>query len=194
MACRKLGWKEITAQVRQKPSLEMTALLALIENVQRVELNPLEIARSMRILIDDFGLSQEEVAVKTGKKRSTVANYLRILQLSKDIQEAISHGKITLAHAKVLLSCSEKMRNILFQKMLKSNLSVQKATILANSEKKGAKKEKEDLYVKDLEERMSRHFGTRVELERAKRGGQIKLFYYSLDDLDRILEAFSLEK
>lgn len=108
MACRHLGYKKIPVVVRERPTLEEIAQLALIENVQRVDLNPIEISRSIKTLMEDFGLSQEEVAVKIGKKRSTVANYLRILQLPASMQQALGECKISLAHAKVLLSCPEK--------------------------------------------------------------------------------------
>lgn len=192
IACRRLGLTHISAIVRARPSLQITALAALIENVQRVDLNPIEIARSMKILIDDFNFSQEEVALKTGKKRSTVANYLRILQLPSDYQEAISAGKITLAHAKVLLSCSPEKRASLFQKMLKDDLSVQEASTIALKTKKRPKAAPCQIYYQALEEKLQRRLGTRVEMMRAKKGGTIKLYFYSLDDLDRILDAIQV--
>lgn len=192
-ATRHLGWTHIPAIVREKPTLQVAALAALIENVQRVDLNPIEIARSMKILIDDFGFNQEEVAIKCGKKRSTVANYLRILQLPKEIQEAISMAKITLAHAKVLLSCSVEKRDTLFQKMLRENLSVKVATELVSKGKKRTKPKAGEIHIRALEERLERHFGTRVELQSASKGGSIKLFFYNLDDLDRLLETLQVE-
>lgn len=186
MACRTLGLERIQVVVRDRPTLEDIAQLALIENVQRVDLNAVEIARSIKTLIDDFHLTQEEVAVKIGKKRSTVANYLRILQLPASMQSAISEGKITLAHAKVLLSCEPKARTKLFQQMLKSSLTVEKAT-------KMSKKQNDDqLYYKELETKLKRHFGMRVVVEGTKNRGTIALRFSDLDELDTILEKIGL--
>ncbi len=187
MACRHLGYSEIQAVVRERPTLEEIAHLALIENVQRVDLNPVEIARSIKTLIDDFGLSQEEIALKIGKKRSTVANYLRILQLPKEMHEALERGKITLAHAKVLLSCEPKMRGKLFQKMLSDDLTVEKATKIVK------RQSPDHLYYKDLEERLKRHLGMRVMVEGSKNRGTISMQFATLDELDGILEKIGLE-
>lgn len=187
MACRHLGLNRIQVVVRTRPTLEEIAQLALIENVQRVDLNPVEIARSIKTLIDDFGLSQEEVASKIGKKRSTVANYLRILQLPADMQNAMSEGKITLAHAKVLLSCEPKARLKLFQHMLKGNLTVEKAT------KMSKKQNSDQLYYKDLENSLKRHFGLRVAVDGTKNRGTICLGFSDLDELDTILEKIGLK-
>ncbi|MBS0634194.1 MAG: ParB/RepB/Spo0J family partition protein [Verrucomicrobia bacterium] len=186
MACRHLGLKNIQAVVRERPTLEEIAHLALIENVQRVDLNPLEIAKSIKTLIDDFNLSQEEIAQKIGKKRSTVANYLRILQLPREMQQAIHEGKISLAHAKVLLSCPQASRQKLFQKMLKENLTVEKATKLAKN------KNDDQIYYQDLENRLKRHFGMRVEVNGAKNRGSIVLSFADLDELDTILDKIGL--
>lgn len=187
MACRHLGYKKIPVVVRERPTLEEIAQLALIENVQRVDLNPIEISRSIKTLMEDFGLSQEEVAVKIGKKRSTVANYLRILQLPASMQQALGECKISLAHAKVLLSCPEKERGRLFQKMLSENLTVEKATKLAK------KQNVDQIYYKDLENRLKRHFGLRVEVEGTKNRGSILLRFADLDELDRLLEQLGVE-
>lgn len=186
MACRHLGKKQIQVVVRARPSLEEIAHLALIENVQRVDLNALEIAKSIKTLIDDFHLSQEEIAVKIGKKRSTVANYLRILQLPKEMQQSISEGKISLAHAKVLLSCPPNERSKLFQKMLKDNLTVERATKLAKN------KNDDQIYYKDLENKLKRYFGMRVEVNGAKNRGSIVLPFTDLEELDTILDKIGL--
>jgi len=186
MACRHLGYKSIQAIVRAHPTLEEIAHLALIENVQRVDLNALEIAKSIKTLIDDFSLTQEEIAQKIGKKRSTVANYLRILQLPVEMQQAIGEHKISHAHAKVLLSCSDKDRKALFQKMLKDNLTVNKATKLAK------KKESDQLYYKELETLLQRHFGMRVEVSGSKNRGSIALQFSDLDELDTLLEKLGI--
>lgn len=188
MACRFLEMSHLVVVVKERPSAEKLAHAALIENVQRVDLNPIEIARSMKALIDEFSLSQEDLAQKIGKKRSTVANYLRLLQLSKEIQEALSEGKITFAHAKVLLSCPENDRKNLFQKMLTDRLTVQKATKIAKETSERC------FYLKELEERLERHFSSRVKVDGGQKKGVISLHYYSLDDLDRILETLGVRE
>ena len=182
MACRLLGFSTIQAIVRSHPTLEELAHLALIENVQRVDLNAVEIAKSIKTLITDFGLTQEEIALKIGKKRSTVANYLRILQLPVDMQLAIMEHKISHAHAKVLLSCPPDNRRALFLKMLKESLTVDKATKLAK------KRDSDQLYYKELETRLQRHFGMRVEVSGSKNRGSISLLFNDLDELDVLLE------
>ena len=186
MACRYLGYTRIQVVVRDRPTLEEIAQLALIENVQRVDLNPVEVARSIKTLMEDFGLNQEEIAQKIGKKRSTVANYLRILQLPQEMTEALSCGKISLAHAKVLLSCAGQDRKKLFQKMLKSNLTVDKATKIAKN------KQDDQLYYKELESRLKRHFGMRVEVCGTKNRGVIQLPFANLDELDTFLEKLGI--
>lgn len=187
MACRYLGLSNVTCIVKAATSLQHTAQAALIENVQRVDLNPVEIARSIKILMEDFGISQEEIAVKIGKKRSTVANYLRILQLPEEMQEAISLAKISHAHAKVLLSCTGQARQKLFQKMLSEQLTVQSSSKIAKSETSTC------LHYKELEDRLRRHFATRIEVTGVKDKGTITLHFFSLDDLDRVLEKMQLE-
>ncbi len=186
MACRYLGLERIQVIVMERPTLEDIAKLALIENVQRVDLNPVEIAKSIKTLIEEFGLSQEEVAGKIGKKRSTVANYLRILQLPSAMQEAISAQKITLAHAKVLLSCSKEMQKKLFQKMLKEELTVDcSAKIVKNQSP-------DYVYYKDLQDKLQRHFGLKVEVDGSKNRGQISLRFLNLDELDTILDKIGV--
>lgn len=186
MACRELGLSHIVVMVTERPSSETLAQAALIENVQRVDLNPVEIAKSMKALINEFGFSQEELAQKIGKKRSTVANYLRVLQLSQEIQEALSEGKITFAHAKVLLSCQDFERPALFQKMLTDRLTVQKATTLVKE------KTSKCIHMKEIEAKLERFFSSRVRVEGGQKKGVICLHYFSLDDLDHILERLGL--
>ncbi len=188
MACRHLGYERIQAIVRAHPSLEEIAHLALIENVQRVDLNAVEIAKSIKTLIEDFGLTQEEISVKIGKKRSTVANYLRILQLPFEMQRAISEHKISHAHAKVLLSCPEGARSALFHKMLKENLTVDKATKLIK------KKPSDDIYYKELETRLMRCFGMQVEVAGTKNRGTISFSFNDLDELDVLLDKFGVSQ
>ena len=109
-------------------SHSISAQAALIENIQRVDLNPIEIAHALRRLSDEFGLSQEELAQRVGKKRSTIANYLRLLTLPKHIQNSVLKGTVTMGHAKAILSLeSFEQQNLLFEIIVRENLTVREA-------------------------------------------------------------------
>jgi ParB family transcriptional regulator, chromosome partitioning protein len=142
-------------------------------------------------LMKELSATQEEVAKIIGKKRSTVANFLRLLQLTDEIKEAISSGVISMAHAKVLLSCPESKKEELFSAIKKKNLSVREAeAVVTGFESTSApKKEKrQGLHEGELVKRLERHFGTKIQLEENKGKGKVSIHFYSLDDLERILE------
>lgn len=158
---------------------------ALIENVQRVDLNPLELAEAFRRLVEVFQMTQEEVAEKVGKKRSTIANYLRLLSLPDTIRTSLLEGKITMGHAKAILSqdtfaLQEKLHKLILSKQLTVRSAEHASTHLTQKSPK-------DIHTRDLEERLQKHFGTQVALTPTGKGGRLTLHYYSLDDLDRLL-------
>ena len=188
-ACRKLGYDTISVLITTTSDHHHTAKAALIENMQRVDLNPIEIAKAMRQLLDEFGCTQEELAVKLGKKRSTVTNFLRLLQLPSLMQKAVSEQAISMAHAKVLLSCPEQKREELFLEILHKQTSVRHAENRVK-EYSTAKKEKtkNQDYLKELIETLEERYGTRVEIEAIGNKGVVCIHFYSLDDLDRIVE------
>lgn len=190
MACRHLGYAKIPALVRHKVTHHVSAKAALIENMQRVDLNPIEVAKAILALMEELSCTQEEVAKIIGKKRSTVANFLRLLQLSKTVQEAISSGIISMAHAKVLLSCPENKRNALCTLIQKKNLSVRQAESHARKciKSQANKMKNPDVYKDELVRRLERHFGSKVELQTVKDRGKITIHFYNYDDLDRIVE------
>ncbi len=156
---------------------EQSAEAALIENIQRVDLNPLEIATALKRLIEDFGLSQEELAQRVGKKRSTIANYLRLLQLPQDVKESLASGEITMGHAKVLLSVEGAEQRTLFGKLLERPMSVREIESLV--EKKMQAPAIPD-WVQNLEQRLQ----TKVKPGR----GRFTVHYRSEEELERILE------
>lgn len=174
-----------------------SAHAALIENIQRVDLNAIEIAKALRALLDEFGLNQEELSLKIGKKRSTVANYLRLLTLSPDLQEAVEQDKISMGHAKALLSIEEEpFRKLLFKKIIKENLSVRVTEELAKNREKLAGKQnltkKTDLHSDEVARLLEEKLGTRVTLTGKGQSGRVCIDYYTLDDLDRLLNLLGI--
>jgi ParB family chromosome partitioning protein len=172
---------------------QMSAQMALIENIQRVDLNPMEVAKALRSLIEEFGYSQEELAKRIGKKRSTVANYLRLLSLPKNIQDAVVADKITMGHAKAILSLDNfSKQNLLFDLIERDGLSVREAEEAALRIAEKAKKKKlvyvnRDFLLEQLAQKVQQALGTKVSITGKGKRGRVAIDYYNLDDLDRIL-------
>ncbi len=166
--------------------------LALIENIQRTDLNPIEEAQAYRVLLDRFSLKQQDIADQVGKDRATVANMLRLLQLPAEIQEALAAGDISTGHAKVLLSVSGRRQMDLFGEILKRFLSVRALEKIAQegsaSKKPGKSKQAKNAHVRRMEDELIGLLGTKVEIRHAGGKGAIIINYYSLDDFDRIME------
>ena len=174
-------------------SNEESLEIALIENLQRENLNPVESAQGYKRLIEEFGLKQEEIAARIGKDRSTVTNYLRLLTLPDKIQEYLSRSVITTGHAKAILSFTNRNDQLRFAEfVVKKGASVRETELLAKrwGIKKGKKKvvESKDVAIRDVELRLQRLLGTKVRIQEEKKGGKIVVEYYSTDDLSRILE------
>lgn len=189
------GMKIITVLVRDS-SHEISAQAALIENIQRVDLNPIEIAKALRSLIEQFGLQQEELAVRVGKKRSTISNYLRLLTLPKSIQDGVSSGIISMGHAKAILSLEGfEKQNLLFELILRDELTVREAEEAALRIAEKVKKQmlvhaNRDFFLEQIAERIQRRLGTKVTIQGRGKKGKITINYYNLDDLDRLLAIF----
>ena len=173
-----------------------TLVYALIENIQREDLNPLETAEAFEHLMRDYNLTQEEMSQKVGKDRATVANYLRILKLTPEVKSWVAEGLLSLGHAKALLAAPDTHAQLLTARhVIQKGLSVRETEALA---RKGAGKKPQkkttttrDPQIKALEDRLTQKLGTRVHLnDRGKKGGSIEIEYYSLDELDRLLELF----
>ena len=169
---------------------------ALIENIQREDIAPLECARAYRRLIDEFGLTQEEVADKVGKSRSGVANTMRLLRLPEKIQDALALGKITEGHARAILGAgSEAAQLALFDKIVREGLNVRGVEVGARktmAKPRASKSLKRDPAVAEVEEALSERFGTSVRVKLDGKGGEIVVPFYSEDDLDRLLEGWDI--
>ena len=191
-AAKKAGLKTvpvITRQASDRQHLE----LALIENVQRADLGPLEEADAYQHLVQDFGLSQEQVAERVGKSRVAVTNTLRLLGLSQRVKQALAEEQITEGHARALLGLtSAKAQEAALQTVLKLFLSVRQTEGLVRKlggEKPKAKvKSKPAADVADIERRLRASLGTKVALKHGKKGGAVTIYYYSDEELDTLLE------
>jgi len=189
-AARLAGLKTIPAFVREATKRELIEH-ALIENIQREDLNPLEAAEAFKRLQDEFKLTQEDIAKRVGKERSTVTNLLRILGLPKEIKQHVASGELSLGHSKAILSL-ERLRDQLMcaNQIVKKGLSVREAESLAARLKHPAKEQQARVTseYRALEERLRKAFGTKVTITPKAKGGKIVIEYYSNEELDRILE------
>ncbi|HTY37103.1 MAG TPA: ParB/RepB/Spo0J family partition protein [Bacteroidota bacterium] len=203
-AAQNAGLSEIPAYIIAVDSDEEMLELALIENIQRETLNPIEIAHGYKRLIDECHLTQEEVAEKVGKDRTTVTNFIRLLKLPIEIQVGLRKNQISMGHARALINVpTESMQIRLFQKIVDSGISVRKIEQLAKStgktaEGSGRRSAPREISanVQVLEEKLRQTLGTKVMVKEREAGkGEIVIEFYSLDDLDRLLDLFaSLEK
>jgi len=203
-AAQLAGLAEVPVLVREASDAEVLEL-ALIENLQRENLNPLEEALGFSRLISEFRLTQEEAATRVGKSRATVSNSLRLLQLPEDIQGYLRSNLLTVGHAKAILSCSgADSQKRLADQVIREGLTVRATEALAGSGSRsdssaknlnGASpkpKESADLHVRDLEARLQERFGTRVQLRYRAGKGAIEIRFFTDDDLNRILEIAGL--
>ena len=195
-AAGKAGLSEVPAVIR-KYSEEKRIAVTLIENIQRSNLNPIEEAAAYKQLMDLSGLSQDEAAARVGKKRSTVANALRLLKLPSDMQESIRKGELTSGHARAILSLTiAKAQDTLYAEIIKKELSVREAEKLAASLGGAAKKGKTPEPRKKgrapeldaMEEKFLNRLGTKVKIRGDLNQGTIVIDYYSMEDLDRLYE------
>jgi len=184
------GLKDVPIIIRKADDIDI-AELSLIENIQREELNPVEEANAYQTLLTKFNLSQEEISSRVGKKRSTVANTLRLLRLPEVVKDVLVQKKISAGHARALLALdSEAEQAGLLEEILKRNLSVRETeklikkqgTTVTNRMQGG----KED-YIVDLENRLSKQFMTKVNVKQLKKGGIIEIKFLSTEDLQRLL-------
>lgn len=190
-AAQRAGLKELPAIVRDAAADEVLEL-ALIENLQREDLNPVDEARAYRLLLDRTDLSQEDVAFRIGKSRAAVANALRLLALPGEALEALRAGAITAGHARAILALEGDRRRLeALDEIIHKGLSVREAEALSKrpSHGKARAPRRKDPDLKALEERLSKGLGTRVSVRPGARkgSGQITIPYRDLDDLDRLL-------
>ena len=195
-AAKLAGLKEVPVVIREY-SPQQAMEIALIENVQRENLNPIEEALAYQKLMQEFQLKQEEIAERVSKNRTTITNSMRLLNLTKEVQQMLVDGRITSGHARALLAVEDPAAQLeLARKIEQERLSVretEKAVKLLGREKKEKKKAAEDealeLAFKDLEERMKSVMGTKVNINRKDRSkGKIEIEYYSEAELERIVQ------
>lgn len=198
-ASKRAGLKAIPAYVRTADDQQMLEM-ALIENIQRENLNPVEIALSYQRLISECNLKQEELGERVGKNRSTVTNYLRLLKLPPDIQIALRDNQISMGHARAIINVDNADSQLyIFKKTLQEDLSVRKVEELARelmtNHKELSKKNEPapaNKEVHQLQTRLSSHFGTKVSVKSDGKKGDIRIPFLSIEDLNRILEILRL--
>ena len=198
-ASKLAGLDSIPAYIRTANDQQMLEM-ALIENIQREHLNPIEIALSYQRLISECNLKQEELGDRVGKNRSTVTNYLRLLKLPPEIQIALRDQRVSMGHARAIVSIEQPDQQLyLFQKMLAEDLSVRKVEELARqlgtrqarevSIKEAAPANREIVH---LQQQLSSHFGTKVRVNSDGKTGEIKIPFFSVEDLNRILDIIKI--
>jgi len=193
-AARALNLEEVPVIIK-KVSDQEALVIALVENIQREELNPIEEAKAFRRLIDDFQLSQDDIAQAVGKDSSTVSNTLRLLKLPEEIQATLFSGKLSMGHARALLGIEDRgEQQEIFERVLKKDMSVRELENLIRTglktpaRRKKVKSPTSDHELHRLEEELQQILGTKVRIQAQKKRGKIVIEYYSLDDLERILE------
>lgn len=199
-AAKIAGIKDIPAFIRQADDAQLLEL-ALLENLQREDLNAIEIALSYKRMMDELVYTQEQVAERMGKERSTVANYVRLLKLPPDIQVAVRNGNLSMGHARALINVDTVDKQLyIFNEVKNRNLSVRQTeelvrkmyktdTPVKNSVKTGL-----PTAYQQIEDNLASRFSTRVKLQHSKKGnGSITIEYYSLQELNKLLEQLGVE-
>jgi len=204
-ACREIGYKEIPAYIIKVDSEELMLALALIENIQREKLNPIEVGLAYKRLMDECFLTQEAIADRVGKDRTTIANSIRLLKLPQKVQNSLITGEISSGHARALINLPNKEAQlIILEKIIHNNLSVRKVESLVKEfmtgkdssvTKKSVKvlSKSNGTHLMDIEEKLRKIFGTKVLCKQKKDGtGDISIEYYSHAELERLYELFEL--
>ncbi|HDP98397.1 MAG TPA: ParB/RepB/Spo0J family partition protein [bacterium] len=187
--------EKIPAYVLNVQTDEEMLEFSLIENIQREDLNPVDIAKAYQKLLTDCNLTQDEVARRVGKERSTVANFLRLLKLPATIQDSMRAGHISMGHGRALVAIEDASRQVeIWKKAIKNNLSVREVERLSQKSSSSVKKEKttaeKPYFIVEAENRLRSALGTQVKIKHGSKGGSIEIQYYSDDELDRLLEFF----
>lgn len=193
-ACRLAGLSEVPVTVVEADDRTVMEL-ALVENLQREDLNPMEEAEGYRVLLEEYGLTQEQAAHQVGKSRSAVANALRLLTLSDEVRALVENGELTAGHARALLTLPNgRLQKAAAQKILALRLSVRQAEAMCKrmAAEEKPKEEPEPLavdYIAECEKHLTRRLGRRVHIVNGKRKGRVELDFYGDDDLQKLYEA-----
>ncbi|MDE3226649.1 MAG: ParB/RepB/Spo0J family partition protein [Nitrospirota bacterium] len=190
-AAKLAGMRHVPVTIRNSTD-EQALILALLENLQREDLNPMEAARAYQRMAKEFGLTQDIIAQQIGKDRSSIANIARLANLPNEIQSLVESGQLSSGHAKVLLSLTKMDAQLkLARHIVSAQLSVRQAERLANSQPRAAKPKRLSQAARaypDVEERLQRRLGTRVSIVKGRSGGQIQIDYFTPAELDRLVE------
>ncbi len=193
-ASRKAGLKTVPVVIRSATDQQLLEL-ALIENVQRADLNPIEEAEAYQNLAKEFRMSHETIATRVGKSRVAVTNTLRLLDASAAVKQALVDGRISEGHARAMLSLSAKAQEHLLKQIINLDLSVRSTEMLARKLSGNRpvvkKKSGRSPNVSDVEKKLQSSLGTKVALKHGKRGGTVTIYYYSDEELDSLLEKLT---
>lgn len=192
-AAKAADLKTVPVVVRELDEKQMMEL-AVLENLQREDLTPIEEAAAYQMLMEKLGLTQEELAKRLGKSRPHIANHIRLLGLSQPFQELISDGKLTMGHGRALLGLKNKKGlTQLVNRVMKDSLNVRQLEKLVQElnddvSRETKKKERKDVFIEEQETRLRERFGTTVTIKQSKKKGKIELEFFSKEDLERILD------
>jgi ParB family chromosome partitioning protein len=192
-AAESAGLSAIPAVVRKLTDREALEV-ALVDNLQRTDLNPIELAEGYNRLMHDFSMTQEQVAARMGKDRATVANTLRLLKLPAPVRQALADGRLSAGHARALLGAPPEHVVPVFEAVMRRGLSVRETERICASPGKrrpAGKPSPADGHLKSLEEELSRNIGTRVRLRGTARKGKVEISYFSDEELDRLCRILS---
>ncbi|MGE9271534.1 MAG: ParB/RepB/Spo0J family partition protein [Verrucomicrobiales bacterium] len=199
-ASKKLGLTTVPVIEREASDRDVLEM-ALIENLQREDLNPIEEAAGYVRLAKEFAMKQEEIASRVGKSRASVANAMRLLELHNDVQVLVAQGRLSVGHAKAILSIKDKDSQLLASdQILKKSLTVRAAERLAHdfgatpkgSKSTSAEKNEADAHIRSIQNQLRDHFATHVVVQHGLKKGKIELEYYGNDDLQRILDLLGV--
>jgi ParB family chromosome partitioning protein len=193
-ASRKAGLKTVPVVIRHASDQQLLEL-ALIENVQRADLNAIEEAEAYQNLAKEFKMSHEMIATRVGKSRVAVTNTMRLLDASAAVKQALVDRRITEGHARAMLTLSAKAQEVLLNQILNLDLSVRSTEVLARKysgvKPVAKKKAGRSPNVNDVERKLQSSLGTKVSLKHGKKGGTVTIFYYSDEELDSLLEKLT---
>jgi ParB family chromosome partitioning protein len=198
-ASKEAGLKSVPAVIKDLTESQVMEI-ALIENIQREDLNAIEVAVACHKLMEKFKLTQEDLAKKVGKSRPHIANFLRLLHLPDNVQEYVSRGTLSMGHARALLGLKDRKQLILLaKKCIDESLSVRQLEAIVQKLEnvpRGTKREKAkkpDVFIAQCEDRLQNYFGTSVKIKKGEKKGKIEIEFFSDEDLDRIIEILNKE-
>jgi len=190
-AAQKAGLDRVPVVIKETMADTDVLQVALIENIQREDLNPIEEAYAYHQLHEEFGLTQEEISKRVGKERSTVANFLRLIRLPDPVKKLLAAGQLSMGHARAILAVeSAKKQELLAERVVKRNLNVRQTEMLAaeRSPKAEAPEKEKDIFTRDAEEKLMRTLRSKVEIDRKRRGGVIHVRFSSEEELIRLVD------